>query len=410
MPAPASRVGGVSERDQSGGGREDFRPPSPYDEPTEAFSVQPRPAGDRDSFYDRHHVSRVDHLDDLDPDEVATHQFDLPPAGRPRNPAPLPPVTDVGEAPTVPTPAQTPPVTRRTPSAPVTQVPPAAAPADQATPIPSVEETFPELAESRRRPVPDETTTDRPAGDHPTDDHAVESHPTMELTAGDPEYVEGAEATSLLAAPLADAGDRPDHLDGTGQPGNAPAVTAERRGTLDAGLLILRLVIGWMAIGHGLQKLFGWWQGWGLDGFQDLFTDKANPANADLTRAVAIAGAVSETAGGALLILGLLTPIGAGLVLWMTVFVSIIDVAMYRTIALFGPLMPLHQYDLVLIGATAALVLTGPGAYSLDRSRKWARRPYIGSVAVLIIAIAVGIAAWILCNGSNPLEPPKLGG
>ena len=35
--------------------------------------------------------------------------------------------------------------------------------------------------------------------------------------------------------------------------------------SIDTGLLILRLVIGMLFIGHGSQKLFGWFGGKGLE-------------------------------------------------------------------------------------------------------------------------------------------------
>ncbi|MGW0036628.1 DoxX family membrane protein [Gordonia sp. NPDC003376] len=374
----------MSERDQSGGGRGDFRPSSPYDEPTEAFAVPPRPADDRDSFYDRHHVSRVDHIDDLDPDEVATRQFDLPPVGRPRNPVPLPPVTGADEAPTVPTPAQP---SRSTP------------PGEPPTPIPSVEDTFPELAKPRRDPVPDDEAT--------AAEPVVESHPTMELTAGDPEYVDDGEPTSQLAAPRRDDighGVHPDHADDTGQ--HEAAIATAPRGTLDLGLLILRLGVGVVAVAHGLQKLFGWWGGPGLDGFQAMLTNSADPAigfDADYTRVLAIVGAVSETAGGVLVILGLLTPIGASALVSVMLLAATYRVTLSGGFQFFAAAGGV-EYELLLLVAAAALILTGPGTYSLDRTRKWARRPFLGSVAWLIIGIAAAVAVWILCNGANPFQ------
>ena len=35
---------------------------------------------------------------------------------------------------------------------------------------------------------------------------------------------------------------------------------------MDFGLLVLRLVVGALFIGHGTQKLFGWFGGYGVEG------------------------------------------------------------------------------------------------------------------------------------------------
>jgi putative oxidoreductase len=56
-----------------------------------------------------------------------------------------------------------------------------------------------------------------------------------------------------------------------------------------------------------------------------------------------------------------------------------------------------------LIVVAAALTLTGPGRYSLDAGRGWARRPFVGSAAALLLGIGAGVAVWWFLNGANPL-------
>lgn len=40
--------------------------------------------------------------------------------------------------------------------------------------------------------------------------------------------------------------------------------------SIDLGLLILRVVVGLVLIGHGSQKLFGWFGGPGFKGFTQV--------------------------------------------------------------------------------------------------------------------------------------------
>ena len=53
--------------------------------------------------------------------------------------------------------------------------------------------------------------------------------------------------------------------------------------------------------------------------------------------------------------------------------------------------------------AVVAIILAGPGRYGLRRRRGWARRPFIGSFAALLVGIGGGVAIWVLLNGANPL-------
>ena len=39
----------------------------------------------------------------------------------------------------------------------------------------------------------------------------------------------------------------------------------------------------------------------------------------------------------------------------------------------------------------------------LDAGRGWARRPFLGSLAALILGVGAGVAVWVLFNGANPL-------
>ena len=71
--------------------------------------------------------------------------------------------------------------------------------------------------------------------------------------------------------------------------------------------LTARLLIGGLFVGHGTQKLKGWFGGYGIDGTAGFMTSiDMHPG-----RRNAIAAGATETAGGALLALGLGTPLAA---------------------------------------------------------------------------------------------------
>ncbi|MGZ8801525.1 MAG: DoxX family protein [Mycobacterium sp.] len=175
---------------------------------------------------------------------------------------------------------------------------------------------------------------------------------------------------------------------------------ADRRGTQDLGLLLLRLGVGALFIGHGLQKLFGWWGGPGLGGFRDSLTEWGFQ-HADILTYVAAGG---QIAAGVLLVLGLFTPIAAAgaLAYLVTAFLAEVSIA-HDEARLSAFLTDGHEYQLVLVCAVAAIILIGPGRYGLDASRGWSRRPFVGSFAALIVGVGAGVAIWVLLNGANPL-------
>jgi len=71
--------------------------------------------------------------------------------------------------------------------------------------------------------------------------------------------------------------------------------------------LFLRLTIGGLFVGHGTQKLFGWFGGHGLDGTGQFFESLGMRPG----RRNALAAGVAEAGGGAALAVGLATPLAA---------------------------------------------------------------------------------------------------
>ncbi|WP_204079279.1 DoxX family protein [Mycobacterium riyadhense] len=174
---------------------------------------------------------------------------------------------------------------------------------------------------------------------------------------------------------------------------------ASRRGTQNLGLLILRLGLGAVLIAHGLQKLFGWWDGQGLTGFKNSLSD-VGYQHADILAYVSAGG---EIVAGVLLVLGLFTPLAAAgaLAFFINGLLASMSAQHSHPFTYFLPNG--HEYQITLVVMAVAVILTGPGRYGFDGRRGWAHRPFIGSFVALLTGIAAGIAVWVFLNGVNPL-------
>ncbi|MBO0771158.1 MAG: DoxX family protein [Actinobacteria bacterium] len=153
--------------------------------------------------------------------------------------------------------------------------------------------------------------------------------------------------------------------------------------------LLARAVIGGLFIGHGTQKLFGWFGGPGPQGTEQMM-DKLEM---EPRRAQALAAGMTETVSGSLLALGLATPAAAaGLT---GVMLTAIRKVHFRN----GPWNTNggYEYNLVLIAALLTLADGGPGELSLDRALgidrtgpEWALAALIAGAAGSAIAIEFG--------------------
>ncbi|WUI15250.1 DoxX family membrane protein [Kineococcus sp. NBC_00420] len=125
----------------------------------------------------------------------------------------------------------------------------------------------------------------------------------------------------------------------------------------DLGLLALRLGIGGTLVAHGAQKLFGAFGGGGIEGTAGAMHAMGfRPGK----RNAVLAGA-SEAGGGALLALGLATPVGgaaAAAAMAAAVFVHKPN-GFFATSGGF-------EYPAVLGLASVALAVGGPGRFSVD--------------------------------------------
>ena len=126
---------------------------------------------------------------------------------------------------------------------------------------------------------------------------------------------------------------------------------------MDIALLVLRIVLGVIFFAHGAQKVLGWFGGRGLKGFEATIVNMGWKPVAFWT----CVGAFAEFGSAILLLLGLLTFVGAFCLTVMMV------VASQRNLknGFFWQKQGV-EYTFTLLGVAVALFFAGPGAYSLD--------------------------------------------
>jgi putative oxidoreductase len=151
---------------------------------------------------------------------------------------------------------------------------------------------------------------------------------------------------------------------------------------MDVGILLLRATIGLTLAAHGGRKLFGWFGGPGLEKTaQGLATLGFRPALGH-----AYLAGLAEGAGGALLALGLFTPLAAAViaaVMLVAAFAAHVKRGFFITGGGF-------EYNLVLGIAGLSLAFTGPGRISLDALFGWSVQGVAWGGAALLAALAGG--------------------
>jgi putative oxidoreductase len=126
---------------------------------------------------------------------------------------------------------------------------------------------------------------------------------------------------------------------------------------MDTGLLILRIVVGLLLVGHGTRRLFGWFGGRGLAGTARYFRSVGYwPPKFIASFAIS-----AEIVGGAALAAGFMTPLAAAVVIGAMVNAVAIHWRNGLWAADNG-----FEYPLVTAAAAATLAFTGAGAASLD--------------------------------------------
>jgi len=151
-------------------------------------------------------------------------------------------------------------------------------------------------------------------------------------------------------------------------------------------------------VGHGGQKLFGWWGGPGMNGWTQMIQKlRIRPA-----QPWAWIAALAEFGGGILLALGFLSPLGS-LAIAGSMLVAIVTVHLSRG---FWVGKGGYEFNLALIAAVAALALTGPGIYSLDQALR-IHLPEPASVLNGTIALSVGVGITLAARSPDPAAETK---
>ena len=156
---------------------------------------------------------------------------------------------------------------------------------------------------------------------------------------------------------------------------------------MEFGLLLLRLVVGALFIGHGTQKLFGWFGGYGVEGTGGFLESLGYRPG----KPYAILGGVAEAGGGLLLFLGLFTPLAAALLIAMMINAIFAVHAEHGAWAQNNG----YEYPLVLIMAVAAVALGDGGTAAVDGLFGLSLGGVFGFLGILVGLIGGGAAAAI---------------
>jgi putative oxidoreductase len=165
----------------------------------------------------------------------------------------------------------------------------------------------------------------------------------------------------------------------------------------DLGLLVLRLGTGGVLMAHGTQKLFGWFGGGGIEGTARTMEKMGFLPG----RQSAVAAGLGEAGGGALLALGLATPL-AGASAAGTMAGAI---AVHQPNGFFvqgGG----YEYPAFLGLCATGLGLAGPGRYSLDRltGHRLNRAAYV----LVAFAASAAVATVVVSRRAVPAAPEPL--
>jgi putative oxidoreductase len=132
----------------------------------------------------------------------------------------------------------------------------------------------------------------------------------------------------------------------------------------DVATLVIRVLLGVVFFPHGMQKLFGWFGGYGFTGSMGFFTGTLH-----IPAIFAFLAIMAEGLGSLGLITGLLTRVAAfGIGVNMVVAVYMLHWQNGFFMNWFGQQKGEgFEYHLLVIAIAVALIIKGGGALSVDR-------------------------------------------
>ncbi len=160
----------------------------------------------------------------------------------------------------------------------------------------------------------------------------------------------------------------------------------------DLGLLAMRLAAGGLMAGHGAQKLFGWFGGYGPEGTGGWLESLGMKPG----KQMALVAGASEFGSGVLTALGLLNPLGPlGVIGSMSMATRKAHWGKPIWVTEGGAELPVLN-----IAASTALMIREPDRYSLDRVLGIRLPAWVGPLGL------VGVILTVLYTELEADEPP----
>jgi len=161
--------------------------------------------------------------------------------------------------------------------------------------------------------------------------------------------------------------------------------------SVSSGLLILRLVILVIMSFHGTQKLFGWWDGGGLDRAEKFFASQGfRPP-----RLMAAVAGGTEVTGALLVGAGLLTVLGVAMLTGVLTNVTAIHLRNGLDSRKHG-----FELELMILAGVVTVGVSGAGQWSLDQWLAVPGRSWFG-----LVAIAIGLVAGLVISATRDRAP-----